>query len=120
MTDVDYVIVFGSSNVAGFAAELKDVPATTFIRWAGTMPPLPWKAARSKQRPYGVTMPGTRMWTPRRPYTTNVLRNVLTSTATNVTFDGASLTPAVGSWFYIFTDPLALAWSSTTTYVADD
>ena len=94
-------LMIGSSNMAGFAANLADVPADDFVRWAGTTLP-PALPTLPSQRPYHVTVPGVRMLTPRRPYSTNTARFMLSgAVAPTYNHDGATTGLRRDQWVYI-------------------
>lgn len=102
--EAPYIVMLGSSNEAGFLALLDDVPIEDMTRWVGAggiHPPIP---ARSDQRPYDIRVPGIRLLTPRRPYSTNVARSIAGFAGGRGTIDysGAFVDGVFAdSWLYV-------------------
>lgn len=102
MADQDVIIAIGSSNMAGFLANLYDVPNVDFMRWVSQNTP----TALTPTRPYSATVPGVRMWTPRRPFSLNEQRTVTAVGGgdTTVTFASSAITspaPAADMWQFV-------------------
>lgn len=102
MADQDVIIQIGSSNMAGYLANLYDVPNADYLRWISQLTP----TALTPTRPYSAAVPGVRMWTPRRPYSQNAQR-VVTAVGggnTQVTFASSAITsptPTADMWQFI-------------------
>jgi hypothetical protein len=99
MADQDAIICIGSSNMAGFLANLYDVDADSYIRWFSESVP----TALSPTRPYEKSVGGVRLWTPRRPYSVNAQRLVTNVVSTTITYGGAviSPTPTEDQWVFV-------------------
>jgi hypothetical protein len=105
MAEAPYIVVLGSSNVAGFLALLDDVPSDDMTRWVGAasvQPPIP---STSAQRPYELRIPGIRLLTPVRPHSTTVTRPIAGAAGGRGTLDygGEVVDAFVDSWIYIRT-----------------
>lgn len=101
MADQDVIIQIGSSNMAGFLANLYDVPAADYLRWLSQAVPTPSTPAR----PYQASIPGVRMWTPRRPYSLNSQRaiTVIGGGNTIITYGGTAISaPTVTADMWLF------------------
>jgi hypothetical protein len=95
-------LMIGSSQMAGFNSRLTEVPVADFVRWAGqTLPPTYPIAAANK--PYQVTVPGVRMFTVRRPYSTNLTRLQDTVVAAPPIYDyvGGASNAQKDQWVYV-------------------
>lgn len=104
MADQDTIICIGSSNMAGFLANLYDVPAADYLRWTSQLTPTP----STPTRPYVFQVPGVRCWTPRRPYSLNAQRDLVTvgggSNTTVVEYGGAAIgapSVSVDMWMFV-------------------
>jgi hypothetical protein len=95
-------MAIGSSIMAGFLSLLKDVPVDEMTRYVGAaavQPPPP--PMTSVQRPYELRVPGARIFTPRRPYSTNISRTITATGAATVTYSAPTAAPTGFSWVYI-------------------
>jgi len=178
MADQDVIILIGSSNMAGYLANLYDVPNADYFRWVSQDTPIksvtstasgslftslahglllntkvsfatnggtlssgitagtvyfaipitantfqvsatysgtavtlgtdssgsPTVSTAAGQT-YNASIPGVKVWTPKRPYSTNTQRSVVQSTSLTVTYSGAAISsPAAvtnDSWIFI-------------------
>ena len=89
MADQDVIIQIGSSNMAGFLANLYDVPNADYQRWVSLDTP-----TSGTTKPYNATVPGVKLWTPRRPYSLNSQRPIASATTTSTTYVGPITSPA--------------------------
>ena len=97
MADQDVIIQIGSSNMAGFLANLYDVPNADYQRWVSLDTP-----TSGTTKPYNATVPGVKLWTPRRPYSLNSQRPIASATTTSTTYVGPITSPASTSDMWQF------------------
>lgn len=106
MVEAPYIVKIGSSNEAGFLSLVEDVPVGDMLRWIGSGSVHPTFPLTSAQRPYEVSTPAIRMLTPRRPYSTNVGREIVGVSGGPGTLDyfGAFVDAPPESWVYVRTN----------------
>lgn len=104
MAEQSVILCIGSSNMAGFDANLYEVPIGEFARWTSTATPT-GSPTFTPTRPYELRISGVRMWTPRRPYSLNSQRAISgVNNPTTITHGGAAIsapTPTADQWMYI-------------------
>jgi len=99
MANVPVVIMFGSSNMGGFLADLLDLPGDDFTRIFG--PYAPGQPGHPIVLPVNYPLQGIRVWQARVPYGVNLSRTITGGADTTHINVGTAITVVRGQWVFI-------------------